>query len=233
MAAVFVVALVVSACGDPDGELLETRGDAAASSPTSEITERDVIPGPDECVVTGVSIAQIPDLDDLTWASEQIIVGVVEESYPTVPDPEYPRLPLYTEYAVQIEQVFRGDSIDKLRIRQPGGSIPGGCEDFMGAFPIKRGNRFLLFLSHQQANTDVPSYLVVGERQGYWSLTDDGSFANLAPHFEEYESASIEAVSREIATVLSASAPTDPIVGFIPVVSLAEAPRGADLPNSR
>ncbi|HQZ91371.1 MAG TPA: hypothetical protein PLR44_15055, partial [Thermomicrobiales bacterium] len=177
-----------------------------------------------ECIVTGVSIAMIPDIASLAWASDQIVGGEILRAHPTTPDPRDARLPLHTDFDIKVESYVRGQPIDTLTIRQPGGEIPGGCADPMGQLKLAPGDRFLLFLDHDERIEFGDAYLVVGERQGYWRLTDDDMFTDLPAHYAAFERQPLASATAAIRDALLGEMPAGPIAGVAPVVPLNAAP---------
>ena len=177
------------------------------------------------CTITGVTLAQISDIAALAWASDQIVVGEVIRAHPTTPDPRAARLPFHTDFDVRVESFVRGQPMEIVTIRQPGGEIPGGCTDRMGQLELATGDRFLLFLDHDERTEFGDAYLVVGDRQGYWRLTDKDTFVELVPHYQEaFERQPLASATTAIRDALRGEMPTRPIGGVAPVVPLDAAP---------
>ena len=218
------LALVITACGEtsPEAERLNGAG-AEQAAPTATNT-LDVELREGECIVTGVSIAMIPDIASLAWASDQIVGGEILRAHPTTPDPRDARLPLHTDFDIKVESYVRGQPIDTLTIRQPGGEIPGGCADPMGQLKLAPGDHFLLFLDRDERTEFGDAYLVVGERQGYWRLTDDDMFTDLPAHYAAFERQPLASATAAIRDALLGEMPAGPIAGVAPVVPLNAAP---------
>lgn len=179
------------------------------------------------CVMAAGSYPIIPDVDQLTWASHRIVIGTVMERLPSVPRPDAPRSPLYTDYVVKVERSFRGTRIETLHIRRSGGAI-GDCTSPEGGPPLRVGDRLLLFLNYPQPDTVAPTYEVTGEDQGY-SRLDANEVVTEATH-PGLRGKTIAQVVQQLARVLAGPPPSRPIVGYIPVVPPERAPRGPDLP---
>jgi len=178
----------------------------------------------DTCTTTAASVAMVPDIASLAWASDQIVVGDVVRAHPTTPDPREPRLPLHTDFDILVESWVRGQPLDTLTIRQPGGEIPGGCADPMGQLELEPGDRFLLFLDHDERTEFAPAWFIVGERQGYWQLTNDDTFADLPGHYAAFERQPLASAIAAIRDALLGPMPASPIAGVAPVVPLDAAP---------
>ena len=182
------------------------------------------------CVTTGVSIAMIPDIASLAWASDQIVVGEVVRAHPTTPDPRESRLPLHTDVDIRVESFVRGQALETVAVRQPGGEIPGGCADPMGQLELSPGDRFLLFLDRDERTEFAPAWFVVGERQGYWRLTADDTFIDLAGHYQDaFERRPLADATAAIRDALLGPMPAGPIAGVAPVVPLDAAPLNPNL----
>jgi hypothetical protein len=233
-----IVSVFLMACGAPDPmQSSPVSGSGTTSSRSTGVGSTTASPqstlnsAADQCTFTSGTAAEISDLDHLTWASERIVVGEVAKIYPSVPDPQARQQPLYTEFDVAVEQSLRGHAIDTLRIRRGGGEIPGGCSDPQGVAPVHIGDRFIFFLGYQVEQASVPTYFLIGEQQGLWKLNGD-AVADVLPWYSEFTSQAITDVATHIESSLAAAPPERPIAGFIPVVTLDQAPPGPDLPSS-
>lgn len=219
------LALVIAACGETSPEAEHRNGVGAEQAAPTATNELDVELREGECIVTGVSIAMIPDIASLAWASDQIVVGEVVRAHPTTPDPRESRLPLHTDVDIRVESFVRGQALETVTVRQPGGEIPGGCADPMGQLELAPGDRFLLFLDRDERAEFPPAFLVVGERQGYWRLTDDNTFADLAGHYRAtFERRPLAGATAAIRDALLGPMPAGPVAGVAPVVPLDAAP---------
>ena len=95
----------------------------------------------------------------------------------------------------------------------------------MGQLELATGDRFLLFLDHDERTEFGDAYLVVGDRQGYWRLTDKDTFVELVPHYQEaFERQPLASATTAIRDALRGEMPTRPIGGVAPVVPLDAAP---------
>lgn len=215
--------LFITGCGEAATEVQSQNGVGAALATATTPLDIDLREG--ECIITGVTLAQISDIASLAWASDQIVVGEVIRAHPTTPDPRAARLPFHTDFDVRVESFVRGQPMETVTIRQPGGEIPGGCTDRMGQLELATGDRFLLFLDHDERTEFGDAYLVVGDRQGYWRLTDKDTFVELVPHYQEaFERQPLASATTAIRDALRGEMPTRPIGGVAPVVPLDAAP---------
>jgi len=215
--------LFITGCGEAATEVQSQNGVGAALATATTPLDIDLREG--ECIITGVTLAQISDIASLAWASDQIVVGEVIRAHPTTPDPRAARLPFHTDFDVRVESFVRGQPMETVTIRQPGGEIPGGCTDRMGQLELATGDRFLLFLDHDERTEFGDAYLVVGDRQGYWRLTDDDTFTSLAPHYQEaFEGQPLTSATAAIRDALRGEMPALPIGGVAPVVPLDATP---------
>lgn len=215
------LAVILAGCGTAE-ELGRTPQSGA--SPATATPKPTLV-----CTTTSGSVAAIPSVRDLTWASYRIVIGSVQERLPSVPDPKAPQQPLYTDYVIKVARVYRGAPIDTVRIRRGGGQIRNGCTDPENGPALEVGDRFLLFLNFPQAGTDVPTYAVTGDGQGYWRL--DASDIVTEAVYSQFDGRSVAEVAQEIARALAGPPPTQPIAAFIPVVPLTAAPPGPALPT--
>lgn len=219
--------ILLAACGIPDEEGLGRRG--PVSSDTTAGTDGAATPQPAiACSFTSVLIAKIESVTDLTWASEHIVIGTIAERLPLTPDPNAPQQPLYTDYVVKVEKNLRGTPLPTLRIRQPGGSIPGGCTDLQGELQLHVGDRFLLFLREPRSNTAVPTFRVAGHRQGYWRLSDSNVIIDPS-HFQQFSGKSIADLAVQVSSILSIPQPPGQLTGNYNAIPLNAAPLGIDL----
>ena len=106
-----------------------------------------------------------PPIEDLTWGSGQIVVGTVTEDLgPDWAEPDNVHrfyntrgcLEIMTDYIIEIEDQFRGDDVETMRIRGPGGKLDG-YEQYHGIAPeLNVGDRYLFFLLEAPASEMLP-----------------------------------------------------------------------------
>jgi hypothetical protein len=198
----------------------------AAVSPTPPSSQQT----PLTCEIVVGTIAGIPNIDDLTWASNAIVVGTVAKRLPTTPNPDATNSPMFTDYVVDVQNVYRGAKVDSIRIRRSGGNIPGGCSQPESGPTIQVGDRFLLFLIDPQTGTDAPTYFVTGEGQGYFRLNDKDQVTET--NYTEFQDKLVGTVASRVAQVLAEPmTPGERIAGNYRVISKEQAPLGPDLPT--
>ena len=189
-AVVLLAAALLGGCGEVTGTASTQPPTQAGNPMSSPVTAHptptvDSIPSPvaaeptptvdlaASCNVGGAgSVVQIGTIRELAWASHQIVVGTVVEILPPVwgdvLNPGYSNYrPIYTDYVVQVEQRLRGKPMERVRVRQLGGTIDGCTQDNVDSVPMEVGDRALLFLTGQLSDAEEPTYFLTGVRQGF------------------------------------------------------------------
>ena len=107
-------------------------------------------------------------LDDMIVKSTAIVRGTVTGSKPAASGPV-----IYTHYAIQVTERYKGGAHDGQDVAVPGGSANGLKQTFPGAPELKTGTEYVLFL------WTGPSGLtqIIGLTQGVFNLTASGSGA--------------------------------------------------------
>lgn len=174
-AVVLMATVLLGGCGEITGAASTQPPAQAGESISSPVAAR-LTPTVDlaaSCNVGGAgSVVQIGTIGELAWASHQIVVGTVVEILPPVwgdvLNPGYSNYrPIYTDYVVQVEQRLRGKPVERVRVRQLGGTIDGCTQDNVDSVPMEVGDRALLFLTGQLSDAEEPTYFLTGVRQGF------------------------------------------------------------------
>jgi len=226
--------LFLVGCGKVPSQDLGAGGGTAQTSATAIAAVSPTLPSSEQtpvtCTIVAGTVAGIPNIDDLIWASNAIVVGTVAKRLPTIPMPNAANSPQFTDYVVDVQSLYRGTKLDSVRIRRLGGSIPGGCSQPELGPTIQVGDRFLLFLIDPQPGTDAPTYFVTGEGQGYFRLNDKDQVTET--NYTEFQNQPVRTVASRVAQVLAEPmTPGERIAGHYHVISKEQAPLGPDLPT--
>jgi hypothetical protein len=137
--------------------ILGTRNvpDAEAPIHVDRDSDRDPIVGTPCSFYIDFDLDPHPPVDALAWGSDLIVVGTVKEDHgPAWGEPNIIQssgrtgrcLEIMNDYQIEIERQFRGEPIESLRIRAPGGELDG-YEQLHGIAPdLEPGDRNLFFL---------------------------------------------------------------------------------------
>jgi len=231
-AVVLLAAALLGGCGEVTGTASTQPPTQAGNPMSSPVTAHptptvDSIPSPvaaeptptvdlaESCnVSSGGAIVQLGTLDELAWASHQIVVGTVVEILPpvwgAVLNPGYSNYrPIYTDYVVQVEQRLRGTPVERVRVRQVGGTIDGRTQESGDTVPMA------------VADAEEPTYFLAGVGQGFWQVRDDDTVVPFAAHYNQHAARTIAEIRHVVAEALS-SDPPKPMP--VPAVSLDAAP---------
>jgi len=231
-AVVLLAAALLGGCGEVTGTASTQPPTQAGNPMSSPVTAHptptvDSIPSPvaaeptptvdlaESCnVSSGGAIVQLGTLDELAWASHQIVVGTVVEILPpvwgAVLNPGYSNhRPIYTDYVVQVEQRLRGTPVERVRVRQVGGTIDGRTQESGDTVPMA------------VADAEEPTYFLAGVGQGFWQVRDDDTVVPFAAHYNQHAARTIAEIRHVVAEALS-SDPPKPMP--VPAVSLDAAP---------
>jgi len=231
-AVVLLAAALLGGCGEVTGTASTQPPTQAGNPMSSPVTAHptptvDSIPSPvaaeptptvdlaESCnVSSGGAIVQLGTLDELAWASHQIVVGTVVEILPpvwgAVLNPGYSNhRPIYTDYVVQVEQRLRGTPVERVRVRQVDGTIDGCTQESGDTVPMA------------VADAEEPTYFLAGVGQGFWQVRDDDTVVPSAAHYNQYAARTLAEIRHVAAEALS-SDPPKPMP--VPAVSLDAAP---------
>lgn len=182
-------------------------------------------------------------LESLSWASHQVVLGVVIEQSPSqfgqqfAADLEPTARHVVTDYVVKVESRLRGAQSETVTVRRLGGTVDDctviEADTNDSQFVI--GQRVLLFLNIQDqfdmSSSNVP-HMVTGGPQGIWKVRDDGTLqptdlfnAVTLPGDQGWTTAA-ESI---LASLDSGTPPSNMPKGRIVPLDLAPVPSGTDL----
>ena len=200
-----VVVLTLGACGDgrdPTATMTNRPIAPALGAPTSSaMATTPVVGGPlpllptatlppawagrptptPRCDASGFALAGDPVTYPYgagqVWATEQLVVGVIEEQRALWELPTGdPRIVTYSR--LRVTERVRGLPIPNLLVRESGGTLDGCTQTIGGgaAPPLRSGDRVLLFLRRSETDVEgLPSYYIAGGYTGLWYVSPDGS----------------------------------------------------------
>jgi hypothetical protein len=172
--------------------------------------------------------AMFTSLDELAWASHQVIEGTVAEILPAQKiKVEGSVLPftIVTDAMVTVDRQFRGQAATMVRVRLLGGSIGDCAQEFPDSPQLTPGTSVLLFLREPDAATSDQAYELTGGKQGYWTISDGGLVTATDPRLQlTGEAATVAAVEGALSATLAAGPPADnPLLDQF-LVPVSEAP---------
>ena len=138
------------------------------------------IPADAEVVRISTDRAVYSTLDELEAASELVIIGRVSGSPDTEITREYSEefgrdivRTVQSTVSVEVEQVLRGEDVDKVEVSQRCGYIPedGQLVTASAMTPMERGGRWIMFL-YKGAHSGT--YWCAGDSSGRYPLPNDG-----------------------------------------------------------
>lgn len=198
-------------------------------SPTPAASPADAEPTPTAsrgASVIGLEVGR-RDMRDLTWTSSLIVHGTVSEKLPaarfpavdgplgTMTPQNYYDTQIYTDYVIDVDQVYRGSDVDQTTLRELGGRVDDVELDAPQFPELHPGDELVLFLI-----PDVPEHpgdaLWANTTQGLW-LRDGDEYTPFHGQFGPLD----------LADALSQGPPEHPP---LKLVSLEESPPGPDLP---
>ncbi len=208
-----------------------TPGPTPAASPAvAESTPAPVF----GAMVVGDPVA-IPDMRDLVWVSSLIVHGTIAEKlpsqrFPAVDGPLGTMTPqnvydlnIYTDYVIDVDQVFRGNPTDRVTLRQSGGRV-GDTELVSANAPeLHPGDDLVLFLIPDYPERPGDAFWPTGAEQGIWLPNGD----EYAPYHGLIGPLDLAGIGQAVAGTLNQSPPEHPPLDL---VSLDESPPGQDLP---
>lgn len=167
-------------------------------------------------VASATSLEAFQSVRDLTWASQSIVRGRIVQACP--PEKAHQGVSgQYRDYVLAVEKVYRGQPPARIVVREHtyGGPVETGAEDLVG-------DSVIMFLAPERDGAVFP----VGGPQGRWEIRDGRVWgtccSTVALTLAEFE----QAVAYSLAEGPSDRTPSDP-------VSLADAPKGPDLPPAQ
>ncbi len=168
-------------------------------------------------VASATSLEAFQSVRDLTWASQSIVRGRIVQVCP--PGTDQPAVSgQYLDYVLAVEKVYRGQPLARIVVREDtfGEPVETGAEKLVG-------DSVIMFIAPERDGAVFP----VGGPQGRWEIRDGRVWAGtccstVALTLSEFE----QAVAFSLAEGPSDRMPGDP-------VSLADAPKGPDLPSAR
>lgn len=222
--AIVVVFVLLVGCGESELTGQTSSDDQDSPAATSTID-------PVNCnMITYGTLPAINSVGDLAWMSHQVVTGVVtEERDPFLGEalnPEYsPVRPIYTDYTFEITDRIRGKAIERLRIRQAGGTIGDCTQEVDPLADLNEGDRLLLFLNYPVSDAEEPTFFITGGLQGYWQVTDQNTVMPVEGNYARFFSANFADLAAEIRESLAGSPPDS---APLPIISLEDAPVVAD-----
>jgi hypothetical protein len=183
--------------------------------------------------LTGLEVA-LRDMRDLTWVSSLIVHGTVAEKLPaarfpavdgplgTMTPQNYYDTQIYTDYVIDVDQVFRGADVDQTTLREMGGRVDDVELDAPQYPELHPGDDLVLFLT-----PDYP------ERPGdaYWATTSQGIWLRdgdeYTPYHGQFGPLDLAGVGQAVADALKQGPPEHPPLALVP---LEQSPPGPDLP---
>lgn len=201
-----ILIVALTACGTVDGVDEAPRGAAVATATVASIptpmasvsgspavptvaNSEDPTPGIAEDAACDARISSsfvmFETLNDLVWSSHQVVTGTVTERLPSEKiNVEGSVLPftIVTDVIVNIDQQFRGQPSNQLRVRTFGGQIDGCAQEFPDSPPFEVGASVALFMREPDTASTYQVYEVVGGSQGYWTIGADGLASTDAVH---------------------------------------------------
>lgn len=132
-------------------------------------------------VLTVDGIIEEKNEDQLFQQSSLIVRGTVEESYSFQVESVSGGIGNYTDYVIQVEDVYRGEHVDdSLTVRIQGGTAGGVIEVHTAGPVINYGEEYILFLYQPgrggSFHTEGEYYYILGLTQGIFSEDEEGIY---------------------------------------------------------
>lgn len=169
-------------------------------------------------------------LDELAWASGQIIIGRLVEKLPSAwgeqlnPDVD-DCLPICTDLIVEVEQAIRVEPADQVRVRLPGGTIGPYTQTVEPRPDLGPGDRALLFLQAPRGSDLLPpASTIVGSIQGVWRISAGDTVET--GRDPAHDGQPLGEVARQIRAALGGSPAVHPPLPVVPLVTALLAPEG-------
>lgn len=245
--------LLVSACGSTDPKIsqepptastpieatpLAVNTPTTTTTPTPTPTTAEATP----TVLLGASVSvlavAISDMRELTWASSEIVHGTVAEKLPserfpavdgplgTMTPQNYYDLQIYTDYVIDVDQVFRGAPTKTVTLREQGGQVDGVVLDATAQYPeLHVGDDLVLFLVHGYPEKSGDALWATGVSQGIWLPNGD----KYAPYHGQFAPTDLTEIGHAVADALQQGPPEGLPLDLVP---LDQSPPGPDLPQS-
>lgn len=176
------------------------------------------------------------DMRDLTWASTLIVHGTVARKLPpqrfpavdgplgTMTSQDYYDLQIYTDYVIEVDQVFRGAAVDRVTLRESGGRVGDAELDASANSPdLHVGDDLVLYLTPDYPERPGDAFWPTGSYQGIWLLEGD----QYVSYHEVFGPLDLADIGQTVADALKQGPPEHP---SLDLVSLEDAPAGPDLP---
>jgi hypothetical protein len=243
-----VIVVIAAGCGstDPESALEPTAATPPAVATPSPMITPTPTPTPTATPVptpaaTPVAVAVIgdpigiPDMRDLVWVSTLIVHGTIAEKLPsqrfpavdgplgTMTPQDYYDTQLYTDYVIDVDEVFRGNSIDHVTLRQEGGRVGDTEVVSVNSPELHPGDDLVLFLTPDYPERPGDAFWATGAEQGLW-LPDGDEYA---PFHGQIAPLDLAGIGQVVTDALQQGPPEHPPLKLVP---LDQSPPGPDLP---
>jgi Tol biopolymer transport system component len=168
----------------------------------------------------------VESAEGLTWMSRLVVAGtVVEELGAAFGGPGHRDMDgarsIYTDYVLQVEEQYRGEPVEQVRLRVSGGTIGDCVQTVDPTVTLAQGMRVLLFLFEEHVDGDLaPAYFV--SPIGAWTVSEDGTISSAG---QGYNPAGVDGMTvEEVGALVTATLAGPPSPDAHWVVSLEEAP---------
>jgi len=209
----------------------------ATPVPTAAASPAVAEPTPTPSLMSSVSGLEVArrDMRELTWTSSLIVHGTVAEKLPaarfpavdgplgTMTPQNYYDLQIYTDYVIDVDQVFRGADVDQMTLRQMGGRVGDVELDASANFPeLHPGDDLVLFLTPDYPERPGDAFWE-NTSQGVW-LRDGGEYV---PYHGQFGPLNLAGIGQAVADALNQGPPEPSPPDVVP---LDQSPPGPDLP---
>jgi Tol biopolymer transport system component len=140
----------------------------------------------------------VESIEGLAWMSRLVVAGtIVEELGAAFGGPGHRDMDgarsIYTDYLLKVEQQYRGEPVEQVRLRVSGGTIGDCVQTVDPTVTLAQGMRVLLFLFEEHVDGDlVPAYFV--SPIGAWTVSEDGTISSAG---QGYNPAGVDGMSVE------------------------------------
>lgn len=160
-----------------------------------------------------------PSLEALAWSSHHVLIGTVVEEHPPawaapLNQPMDTCLTIWSDYTVEIEQQFRGEPAETVRVRLPGGAIGDHEQTFEPSLDMNEGDRLLMFLTQDDQREPLLTAYTTGIQRA-WTIVDS-QLESDAPA-NEFAGLALTDAEQTIREALSADPPAPEPRGFVPL----------------